>query len=182
MTEVYFEWLVKKTGMDRFTKNLAKTHWVLLEILFQTEFVVWHVMDDNQVGHAQYMRETFAYETQRDVPQSWVDSEVSILEVLVSLSERLSIRISNPVEWFWTLLQNAGLEQYSDAELQEPAGQPRLEVEHILSELMDGRRSFFPLPDSAYLNFPELEGRIPVQSELDMWTQANYWIRATYRI
>ena len=58
----------------------------------------------------------------------------------------------------------------------------RLEVEHILSELMDGRRSFFPLPDSAYLNFPELEGRIPVQSELDMWTQANYWIRATYRI
>lgn len=182
MTEAYFEWLVVKTGMDRFTKNLAKTHWVLLEILFKTQFVVWHVMDDNQIGYAQYMRETFAYETQRDVPQSWIDGEISLLEVLVVLSERLSDLISNPVEWFWTMLQNANLEAFTDEILNDPAGQPREEVKKLLDELMDGRRSFFPITDTDISKFPELHGEGLNRRALDMWSQANYWIRAVYNL
>ena len=80
------------------------------------------------------------------------------------------------------MLQNANLEVFTDEVLSTPAGQPRGEVEHLLEELMDGRRSFFPITDADVAKFPELHGEGLNRATLDMWSQANYWIRAVYNI
>ena len=80
------------------------------------------------------------------------------------------------------MLQNANLEAFTDEILNDPAGQPREEVKKLLDELMDGRRSFFPITDADISRFPELHGEGLNRQALDMWSQANYWIRAVYNV
>lgn len=106
--DMYFDWLCAKVKRDR-----TATYLELLRILHRHQFVPVHSADENRVADAIELRDYFLSETGVDVESTWYDSGVSILEVLISFSERASFQINmSPQEWFWQFMTNLRLDEY----------------------------------------------------------------------
>lgn len=157
LDERYFDWLYRQVGSGR------KTHTKLLEKLFCKEFV-WHVPnDDNRAVDGQELRPEFLHdEGITNPPEDWMWLGCSMLELLVALSRRLAYEADGePSAWFWELIRNIDLYQYSDR-----YRFPLDAIDEALDRIIwrryesDGRGGLFPL------QYPKED-----QREVEIWYQ-----------
>lgn len=166
LDEQYLKWLYSQIGSIDET-NPAKTYWKLLQHLYSVEFVWIIPNDDNRVEDGKDLRNEFIEECNvYDVDRNWLSLGCSLLEMLIGLSRRLSFETDDTArEWFWQLLENLELEEFSDARyFKEP-------VEHICQQLIwrtydyNGYGGLFPL------NHPEED-----QRDVEIWYQQSAYI------
>ncbi|QPL14707.1 hypothetical protein SEA_SCHWARTZ33_62 [Gordonia phage Schwartz33] len=155
LDELYLEWLYGQVAAVS-QKNPAKTYWCLLRLLYKTEFVWIVANDDNRMEDGRDLRREFIEEYDLDEPDSeWLTIGCSMLEMLISLSRRLSFEDEEEddttIEWFWHLLANIGLRIFNDEQL--VTTEQEAYVCHILEEVIwrnyhsNGRGGLFPLRD-----------------------------------
>lgn len=151
LDEAYFVWLYSQVGsVDN--KNLAKTYWKLLRLLYNKEFTWTIAKDQNRAQDGKNLRAEFLGETGLHVTdRNWLDMEASFLEVMVALSWKLAFEgEGEPSKWFWELIDNLGLSECTDANPPEDAI-----IDHILNTVMErqyaenGAGGLFPLNDSS---------------------------------
>lgn len=150
MAEDYFGWLYGLTG-ESSTRSTSKTHMSLCRQMHMKPFR-WYVRnDDNRNADAKDLRLEFLDEFRiRDEDDRWLNLDASVLEVLIALSRRLAFEsYSSAEEWFWKMIENLGLQHYSDAIYRRETGER--EVEEVLERLLertygrDGTGGLFPL-------------------------------------
>jgi len=143
----YFDWLTGLVRTSR-SRNPRNTYWELLHILHTTPFT-WYVRnDDNRGEDGKELRvkfqERFGY-VELDQP----DADASMLEMLVALAEVASYEsLGTPPQWFWKLIENLDLINYTDANFSDFAVDEVTEVLRNVNSRRygsDGRGGLFPL-------------------------------------
>ena len=104
----YFNWLCAKV-LGGETRNYRD----LLEILFSKEFVWVIPADQHRIADGMELRQDFLRQKRsRDAGVSNV-MPCSILEVLISFSERASFQTLDPAaDWFWKFMANLKLDSF----------------------------------------------------------------------
>lgn len=148
LDQPYFRWLYSQVASVR-QKNIAKTYWSLLKLLHEKEFVWLIPNDDNRIKDGRDLRSEF-YGTDEQEPFSGC----SFLEMLIALARRLSFEDDQSVKfWFWKLLENIGLNEYSDRYFGADHSSMDRTIDHILDTVIwrtyapDGVGGLFPLSD-----------------------------------
>lgn len=156
----YFLWLIAQIGVPERNRN---TYNDLFMRLYETEFIWIVPHDDNRLQDGLEVREEF---NKRRSPLD--DMPVSLLEVLIALSRRVSWTTDrSPEFWAWQLLENLRLTKSSDPLV----GRKAERVEEIIETLIwrtygqDGNGGFFPL------NFPGDD-----QTKREIWDQMNAYV------
>jgi hypothetical protein len=153
LDEQYLKWLYSQVASVRL-KNPARTYWSLLRQLYSKEYVWLVANDDNRVEDGRDLRKEFKREIEIGQDNSWMELGCSMLEMLIALSRRLNFESEHedgPAHWFWHMLNNVGLEQYSDMYYTNTFTKEL--VEDILDTVIqrnfdpDGMGGLFPLDD-----------------------------------
>jgi hypothetical protein len=149
LDELYLQWLYRQVA-DEHAQDPSITFWTLLRQLYTTEFVWFVDHDDNRLEDGRDLRLEFVRDTgEHDIDRSWVELGCSFLELMVGLARRLAFEAESgePHYWFWHLMENIELHEFSDD--LEPF--PHAEVEEIVERVIhrlyghDGVGGFFPL-------------------------------------
>lgn len=163
-TEDYIRWLA-----PQITPRRNRDFSDLLHIMFEKEFVMLVVGDDNRIQDGCDLRIEFFRNA--GIPP-YVDPEifgpVSVLEVLIGVARRVAfLTDENQEDWAWTLMKHLGLDRMSGR--LGPRRQDQ--IEDILNRLIfrqyepDGQGGFFPLA------WPKRD-----QRECEIWTQMNAYL------
>lgn len=139
----YFSWLARLTG-DR-----HESYSYLLHQLHTKPFD-WYVHnDDNRGEDGKELRERYTDAYRISGEDLWPAGKASVLEVLLGLSGRLEFDTDIPLDrWFWKLLENLGMQHYTDSQYSEHV---EAEVDHALDIWLerkyesDGTGGIFPL-------------------------------------
>lgn len=166
LDELYLTWLYGQIG-DPDAPRSNRTYWKLSRAMFTKEFVWFIPNDDNRVEDGRFLREEFIEDLDLDdVDPDWMHLGCSMLEMLVSLSRRLSfIGEGEPRDWFWHLIDNLDL-RYSDR-----GPFPKDKVEEVLDNVIwrtyqpDGRGGLFPL------QHPRKD-----QRDIELWYQMSAYL------
>lgn len=151
LDEQYLRWLYSQVASVRL-KNPARTYWSLLRHLYSKEYVWLVANDDNRVEDGRDLRSEFRQTHEIQMDQSWMNMGCSMLEMLIGLSRRLNFELEHDGGvgyWFWHMMENLKLDQYSDAYYQNTFTKEI--VNDILDAVIwrtfdpDGRRGLFPL-------------------------------------
>jgi hypothetical protein len=150
LDEQYVDWLYRQVASVRL-KNPARTYWSLIKQLYSKEFVWFVPNDDNRVEDGRDLRYEFL-ELHHIVPEpAWIRRGCSMLEMLIGLSRRLSFEAEGqPRHWFWEMLQNVELQDYTDAYY---CTADISIINNVLDRIInrtyefDGRGGLFPLSD-----------------------------------
>lgn len=147
LDERYFVWLYSQVADPDLT-HPSLTYWKLLRVLFTKEFT-WSIpKDENRSEDGKELRIEFAQDLRLDeVDDDWMDLGCSMLELLVGLAKRLYWETDGKVHyWFWRLMENLGLHQYSDNKRL-----PKKRIEAVLDCIIlrtykpNGEGGLFPL-------------------------------------
>lgn len=166
--ELYFDWLRRMVGVTN-NPNPRRRYHLLLEQLINTEFRYSHPYDANRVEDGRELRYEFAMDNGFD--PSIFDGEVSVLEVLVGLCRRMSFDTDEGVDvWFWTLMENLDLRQFSDEIYEDYVDAPDLVQERVDVFLdraysPDGTGGLFPLHE------PDED-----QRQVELWYQMSAYL------
>lgn len=150
MKTEYFFWLLDVVGVDYSITKYQK----LYEKLHNTEFHIVHPRDNNRWMDGADLKWKYHSETGNDVLEE--EDSCSVLEMLVALARRLDLEWSGtpgdpaPEKLFWNMIQNLGLQKYSDRrwDLEK--------VDEILWKFMkknDRNCMIFPVPEDLNLEF-----------------------------
>ena len=124
--------------------------------LHQVEFYWTVPNDDNRLHDGTNLREYFIDSVFSNYYSS-LDGPCSILEMLVALSQRMDFQMSeigasdNPGRWFWELIDNLNLEEFSDNSSKNECRQKAAINQEKLKIFMDrsysrsGHGGLFPL-------------------------------------
>lgn len=117
LDELYFTWLYGQVSPIT-EKAKSRTRWNLLRRFHQTEFVWIVPNDDNRAEDGRDLRHEFIEKEDVDNPDpEWLKLGCSMLELLIGLSRRLSFEDDgSPERWFWQMVENLNLAQYTDNE------------------------------------------------------------------
>ena len=168
--DVYFEWLYALIA-DPKIESPDKTYWSLARQLYITPFRWFVPNDKNRSEDGIELRSEFLGDSRlsrRD--REWLDLECSVFEMLIALSRRAAYTYDEePADWFWILIRNIGLKNYSDYEFNDAKAR---ELERRLGVLMDRKyRSngsgggLFPLKN------PTMD-----QREVEIWYQMSSYL------
>jgi len=148
--ELYFPWLYAQVASVDIA-DPSRTYWELLRKLYNKEFIWFVPNDDNRAEDGRELRHEFMQSTGVSVDDDWLHLGCSILEMLIALSRRLWFETDIPArEWFWEMLENLELDQYSDN-----MTLPVRRVDTILDRLIwrvyrrNGKGGLFPLRRAA---------------------------------
>lgn len=167
LDELYFAWLYRQVGSVE-EKHPSRTYWSLLKQLYDKEFV-WIIQnDDNRSLDGKNLRHEFAdQEAIKHIDSGWMHLGCSMLELLIGLSRRLSFQgWGEPHIWFWTLIENLGLEIFNDNTIL-----PTEEIDEILNQVIfrtydaNGRGGLFPLERAEH-----------DQRRVELWYQLNEYL------
>ena len=150
LDERYLNWLYRQVAPVRL-RTPSRTYWSLFRKLFTTEFVWFIPNDDNRVEDGRDLRyEFFDEERIENADADWIDLGCSFLEMLLSLSRRLSFEgEGEPRDWFWHLLENLDLAKYNDGRAFEiERVGDILERVTFRTYLPDGKGGLFPLQNT----------------------------------
>lgn len=101
----YFLWLCAKVERR---ENADKRS--CLHFLFEKEFYPVIRNDENRVADGLYLRQLFSDEAGVDAVDILQTYPCSMLEVMISLSNRMEYEVGDRVQtWFWRLVENLGL-------------------------------------------------------------------------
>lgn len=146
--EDYFLWLCQLV-------EAKDTYFGVLREMYDQEFTdrtakfVPH--DQNRVSDAVKLRDRFVEESMYDDYTGVFNNACSCLEVLIALSYRMEDKWPFKIhaDYFWEMMDNMGLSEYSDEAYYTPMGQDQ--VYHILRNWrmreyeLDGKGGPFPL-------------------------------------
>jgi hypothetical protein len=171
LDELYLGWLYSQVGPVEIA-NPRQTHWRLLEILYNKEFLWIIANDDNRAADGKELRQEFLDEEEiDDVDAEWMDLPCSMLELILGLAKRLSfMNDGEPHVWFWELIENLRLEDYNDTAL-IPEGDIEEEIHDILDDVIwrtykpSGLGGLFPL------RYTEQDQRI-----VELWYQLSAYL------
>lgn len=167
--EEYFTWLYSQIGHVKL-RNRARTYWELARIMYQKEFIWFIPNDDNRAVDGRDLRQEFLEEAEIDeVDPEWMTLGCSMLEMCIALSRRLAFETDGqPRDWFWHLIEQLDLKQYSDRDFDKVA-------ERKINDALDrviwrtysptGRGGLFPLRRAQ-----------SDQTEVELWYQANEYL------
>lgn len=156
-TKLYFHWLCGQIAIPQ-----DESRWDLLSEIHNKQFV-WSVLnDDNREADAFELRNEFFREKGREAADS---SVVSVLEVIVALSRRISFDYDGaPEDWAWQLIKNLELDK--DRFLDPLYPEEVEQISDVLDKLIwrqydpNGQGGFFPL------GFPQEN-----QTQVEIWYQ-----------
>lgn len=168
----YLYWLYGQVASVKL-KNPARSYWKLLRSLYTTEFVWLVPNDDNRLEDGRDLRYEFIQEEDIDgSDEDWLTIGCSLLEMLIGLSRRLVFESDGEAgvgEWFWHLLGNLNLANFSDAHFQTE--QQQMYVDHVLETVVwrnyrsDGFGGLFPLRE------PHKD-----QRKVELWYQLSQYL------
>lgn len=179
-TDRYFEWLCARIWTPE-----GKSYWTLFELMHMKEFVWVIGNDDNRQQDGRDLKLLFTKEMDgkgrkiKEARKSYNDA-VSVLEVLIGLSERVGFLIDvDPPICAWMLIKNLKLDKYHDQEFDNNyRGYNRVErVNDILDRLIwrnyqhNGTGGFFPLKHPS-----------KNQRSVEIWYQMTEWIEENYSL
>lgn len=169
----YFDWLLKRL-------NLRKRGYSdLLYLLFDTPFRVILDRDVNRLKDGEYLRNRFFIDI--GVSGDFMDHPVSVLEVLLALSERIENEyIGNPSDprpdiIFWEMLCNLGLDYagFEDNRIKYPTNLRRFHdiIDTFLDREYDfyGKGGLFPLKSVSF-----------DQRDVEIWDQMQAYLSEKY--
>lgn len=168
LDEVYFVWLYSQVGSVK-VRNLSKTYWHLLRILYRKEFTWAEIENDgNRAQDGKDLRRQFLDETgtKCDEPD-FLELGCSFLEMMVALAWQVAFEGGGePAERFWEMIKNLGLIDCTDA---------RPPDETIVDQILDkvihrqysenGAGGLFPLRNAD-----------KDQRGVELWYQANAYL------
>ena len=119
--DLYFEWLYGFIGSVS-NRNPNRSAWTLAKQLFTKKFVSFIPNDENRIEDGMALRLEFVEQFGLyDIDLSWMELDCSVLEMLIALSRRAAFQSSkSDYEWFWTMMQNLGLDKYRDSSHTNP--------------------------------------------------------------
>lgn len=171
MEDSYFCWLEGLIGDSYLVTNYQKLLWKL----FVTDYI-WELdYDRNRAADGLYLRRE--YTTQTGLTMN-MGKPCSMLEMFVALARRAEDNIMHDPDigdrsgqWFWTMLQNLGLDVYDDYHYFDA------EVERILDIFIhrryarNGQGGAFPMPNDTR----DLR-------KTDLWWQMNAYLEEHYPV
>ena len=167
----YLEWLYNHFGIVQ-NRNPERSYWQLARQLYTTPFRWFVPNDDNRFEDGRALRPLFLESTGyqlHDPYGLWLALDCSVLEMLVAFSQRAAFESDgSPAEWFWRMLNNLGLDSYSDNIYEVSIAE---EVEEVLERLNSrryeatGEGGLFPL------RHPEHDQRI-----VELWYQLQAYL------
>ena len=172
LDELYFKWLYGQVADPEVTDS-SRTYWKMLKQLYTKEFVWTVPNDDNRIEDGRDLRYEFIDDQRlENVDIGWVNLGCSMLELLVSLSRRLSFEtdILAPY-WFWDMITNLGLKAYTDRRPGRPRKFPASEIDTILDRVIwrtydyHGNGGIFPLKNAK-----------EDQRNIELWYQMSAYI------
>jgi hypothetical protein len=116
LDERYLDWLYSLVAPVTI-RNPARSYWRLCEHLFKKSFRWFVPNDDNRIEDARELRYDFLdkFDIDDDNP-TWMDLDISVLELFIALSRRTSFESGEaPEVWFGRFLDNLDLRKYTDA-------------------------------------------------------------------
>jgi hypothetical protein len=147
LESLYFNWLCAKVIVtDKSTPSL--THWKLLRLLHNTEFI-WQLMgDDNRAEDGMDLRYEFVMAADIPDDEHWrTESGCSLLEMFIGFSRRAEFQTGDRArDWFWEFMTNLGLEEWNDG-----SDVPEEQIVDVLDTLVwrtynaNGYGGIFPL-------------------------------------
>ena len=175
MNDAYFCWLVRLIGDEYIERNYQK----LLSKLYSTEYI-WELdYDRNRAADGLFLRNIFAGETGMTVDPRVGNGNCTILEMLIALARKAEDDIMHNPDygdrtgyWFWTMIQNLGLDIYDDGYYFES------EVNQILNVFMYHR----------YAKNGSEGGAFPVRTKTrdlrktDLWWQMNSYLEEHFPV
>lgn len=168
----YISWLYSQVADPNLIEQ-RETCWFLIRQLYKKEFFWFVDHDDNRVEDGRELRYEFSHETNTKLTPEWHTFGVSMLEVLIALSRRLSFQADGePRERFWELVDNIGLAKFNDARYNRRAAKT---IDDALEKVIwrtysySGDGGLFPLKD------PKED-----QREVELWYQMSAYIISTY--
>lgn len=164
----YLMWLCSLAGLD--SDDREEGYWSLGDQLYQKTFE-WRVLnDDNRFEDGLYLRVLFHNEFGGQA----IYGDTNMLELMVVLAKRMSFEMSeeseDPAYWFHILLDNVGLERFTDDHYFNNHNTVMM-VNDILDRIItrsydpDGSGGFFPQ------KFPRED-----QRSLELWFQLSDYI------
>lgn len=169
--DAYFCWLISFIGDKYIEGNYQKLLWKL----FSTEYI-WELdYDKNRAADGLFLRKIFTQET----GMMYVGKpNCNVLEMMVALAKRAEDDIMHDPDygdrsgyWFWTMIQNLGLDIYDDYGFFEP------EVDRIIDVFLHHHYA-----NNGY------GGAFPIRSKTrdlrktDLWWQMNAYLEENYPI
>lgn len=167
--ELYFEWLVERIDDGR-----AKHYKMLLHELFHTIFTYSVSRDRNRAADGTDMRYIYANRIGAD-PEFWrefLPVDCTMLEMMVALAINWDESYMFDVdrgprapEWFWVMVENTGLDSFSDRNFDKNA--VSIILERVINRRYgaDGRGGLFVT-----------KNRKIDMRELEIWYQLNYFM------
>ena len=174
----YFCWLVGLIGDNYIGTNYQKLLWKL----FTKEFI-WELdYDRNRAADGLYLRRNFCREA--GINESQIlsfgvrDNCCTMLEMMVALARRAEHELMyNPDYgdrsglWFWTMLQNLGLDIYDDYNWYE------IEVDKILENFLHHRYEKNGTGGAFPVKYASRDFR-----KMDLWWQINAYFGESYTV
>lgn len=168
LDDLYLPWLYSQIGERSIeVRDPSRTHWRLLRHLDTIQFTWLIDKDENRAEDGRALRYEWAETVKFRVDDVWLEHGCSFLEMLVALSRHLAFEgDGSPHVWFWHLLDNLDLTQYTD----EYSFDPR-EVDEPVHTVIwrtydrNGRGGLFPLRRAKR-----------DQRQIEIWAQMNAYL------
>ena len=182
INEVYIQWLYSKVGSNDREYN---HYWRVIRRLYRREFYYIVKNDVNRYEDGLTLRNKFTDEygySFADICRA-LDGPCTVLEMLVAFAMRIDSEImwdpdagDRTAFWFWTMLQNAGLDmkRFSDEYFDNNC---IIALEKMITRVVSrqydklGNGGFFPV-SSYQKNFQRTE----------LWYQMHFWMHENYPI
>lgn len=175
MDDAYFRWLVGLIGNDYIEGHYQN----LLHKLYVTDYI-WELdYDRNRAADGLFLRKLFLREMGFSAETELLNRGCSMLEMMVALARKAEDDIMyNPDfgdrtgYWFWTMIQNLGLDLYDDGFWFED------EVNRILDVFIHRR---YAENGSAGGAFP-VRNRTRDLRNTDLWWQMNSYLEENFPV
>lgn len=171
MPDAYFHWLIGLIGDGYIEGNYQKLLWKL----YATDFFYELSYDENRAADGLFLRDTYAKKCGFPVREG----ACSVLEMMVALARDAEDDIMHDPDygdrtghWFWTMLENLGLDIYDDYNYFERS------VDRILDVFMHHR----------YAPNGDFGGMFPVKNccrdmrKTDLWWQLNAYFEEKFPV
>lgn len=181
LNDLYFEWITSLVFPDQ---NSKCSYIRLLEELNNIQFNYTNPFDENRDTDGKDLRTHFAYRANIStdvIRENVVNNEhCSVLEMMIALSFKIENELMSDLSygdrtavWFMLMLDNLGLSYYTDQHW--TYGVSDIQVQNIIQRFLN--RDILPNGDGGLF---VLKKPYDDMRNVDIWTQANWYISETY--
>lgn len=177
----YLLWLMNRVGKDW----KGKSYTMLFSVMYETEFYYFIDNDSNRAEEGKNLRTIFANEYSantsdaEEIVNDILAGPCNVLEMLIAFAEKIDFAVMWNEEdgdrtrlWFWTMVDNLGLLEYSDDVITQDFLNG---VREKLVIMMDRRYSYNGEGGLFPLEHPQND-----QRNVELWYQMQDFMRENY--